>query len=55
MGENKEIEFEYDLNAKQDACLDLGVRRFVYFSAACAFAGLLLFYNRCVFLEYVNV
>ncbi|KAF5817395.1 putative MICOS complex subunit Mic10 protein [Helianthus annuus] len=43
MGENKEIETQYDLNAKWDACLDLGVRRFVYSSAAGAFAGLLLF------------
>ncbi|KAI7756191.1 hypothetical protein M8C21_032397 [Ambrosia artemisiifolia] len=43
MGENKEIEPKYDLNAKWDACLDLGVRRFVYSSAAGAFSGLLLF------------
>ncbi|KAJ0603819.1 putative MICOS complex subunit Mic10 protein [Helianthus annuus] len=55
MGENKEIETQYDLNAKWDACLDMGVRRFVYSSAAGAFAGLLLFHNRCVLLEYVNV
>ncbi|KAJ0776358.1 putative MICOS complex subunit Mic10 protein [Helianthus annuus] len=53
MGENKEIETQYDLNAKWDACLDLGVRRFVYSSAAGAFAGLLLFHNRCVLLEYM--
>ncbi|KAK1436682.1 hypothetical protein QVD17_02464 [Tagetes erecta] len=43
MGENKDIAPEYDLNAKWDACLDLGVRRFVYSSAAGAFAGLLFF------------
>nr|XP_043637042.1 MICOS complex subunit Mic10-like [Erigeron canadensis] len=44
MGENKkEIRPEYDLNAKWDACLDLGIRRFVYASAAGAFSGLLLF------------
>ncbi|KAI3684561.1 hypothetical protein L6452_33785 [Arctium lappa] len=43
MAENKEIPSQYDLNAKWDACLDLGVRRFVYASATGAFAGLLLF------------
>ncbi|KVH98252.1 Protein of unknown function DUF543 [Cynara cardunculus var. scolymus] len=43
MAENKEIPSQYDLNAKWDACLDLGVRRFVYSSATGAFAGLLLF------------
>ncbi|KAK1427590.1 hypothetical protein QVD17_16278 [Tagetes erecta] len=43
MAENKEIESQFDLNAKWDACLDLGVRRFVYASAAGAFAGLLFF------------
>ncbi|KAK6129617.1 hypothetical protein DH2020_036627 [Rehmannia glutinosa] len=42
--ENKaEIPAKYDLNAKWDACLDLGVRRFVYASFAGGFAGLLLF------------
>ncbi|KAL6965450.1 Mitochondrial inner membrane organizing system component [Sarracenia purpurea var. burkii] len=43
MGENKEISPQLDLNAKWDACLDLGVRRFVYSSLAGAFSGLLLF------------
>ncbi|KAI3807067.1 hypothetical protein L1987_22988 [Smallanthus sonchifolius] len=43
MAENKEIQPQFDLNAKWDACLDLGVRRFVYSSAAGAFAGLLFF------------
>ncbi|KAL4587101.1 hypothetical protein LXL04_011751 [Taraxacum kok-saghyz] len=43
MAENKEIPSQYDLNAKWDACLDLGVRRFVYSSATGAFVGLLLF------------
>lgn len=43
MVENKSIPSEYDLNAKWDACLDLGVRRFVYASAAGAFTGLLFF------------
>ncbi|PIN11415.1 hypothetical protein CDL12_15984 [Handroanthus impetiginosus] len=38
-----DIPSKYDLNAKWDACLDLGVRRFVYSSVAGAFAGLLLF------------
>ncbi|XP_011096176.1 MICOS complex subunit Mic10 isoform X1 [Sesamum indicum] len=38
-----EIPGKYDLNEKWDACLDLGVRRFVYSSFAGAFAGLLLF------------
>ncbi|KAL3845668.1 hypothetical protein ACJIZ3_003071 [Penstemon smallii] len=37
------ISAKYDLDAKWDACLDLGVRRFVYSSFAGAFAGLLLF------------
>ncbi|KAJ0805863.1 putative MICOS complex subunit Mic10 protein [Helianthus annuus] len=55
MGENKETESRCDLNAKWDACLDLGVRRFVYSSATGAFEGLLLFHNRCILLEYVNV
>lgn len=42
--ENKlKIPPQYDLNAKWDACLDLGVRRFVYSSLAGAFTGLLLF------------
>lgn len=45
--ENKEaasqIPPQYDLNAKWDACLDLGLRRFVYSSLAGAFSGLLLF------------
>ncbi|KAJ9559631.1 hypothetical protein OSB04_004791 [Centaurea solstitialis] len=44
MAENKEIPPQYDLNAKWDACLDLGVRRFVYSTATGAFAGLLLFH-----------
>ncbi|XAR55645.1 hypothetical protein NMG60_11035779 [Bertholletia excelsa] len=43
MGENKQIPPQFDLNAKWDACLDLGVRRFVYSSLAGAFGGLLLF------------
>ncbi|XP_060197908.1 MICOS complex subunit MIC10-like [Lycium barbarum] len=34
---------EYNLDAKWDACLDLGVRRFAYFSLIGGFAGLLLF------------
>ncbi|XP_011074964.1 MICOS complex subunit Mic10 [Sesamum indicum] len=34
---------KYDLNAKWDACLDLGVRRFVYSSFAGAVSALLLF------------
>ncbi|XP_047341288.1 uncharacterized protein LOC124944979 [Impatiens glandulifera] len=33
----------HDLNAKWDACLDLGLRRFVYSSLGGSFAGLLLF------------
>ncbi|KZV50910.1 hypothetical protein F511_10481 [Dorcoceras hygrometricum] len=42
--ENKaDIPARYDLNAKWDACLDLGLRRFVYSSFAGAFTGLLLF------------
>ncbi|KAK4400866.1 hypothetical protein Sango_1192700 [Sesamum angolense] len=36
---------KYDLNAKWDACLDLGVRRFVYSSFAGAVSALLLFRN----------
>lgn len=43
MTENKQIPAQYDVNAKWDACLDLGVRRFVYSSLAGAFTGLLLF------------
>ncbi|KAK3005811.1 hypothetical protein RJ639_017560, partial [Escallonia herrerae] len=44
MAENKQIPPpQYDLNAKWDACLNLGVRRFVYSSFAGAFGGLLLF------------
>ncbi|XP_057505403.1 uncharacterized protein LOC130788660 isoform X3 [Actinidia eriantha] len=43
MGENKETPPKLDLDAKWDTCLDLGVRRFVYSSFACAFSGLLLF------------
>ncbi|KAJ0587159.1 putative MICOS complex subunit Mic10 protein [Helianthus annuus] len=44
MSQNKEIPPpQYDLNAKWDACLDLGVRRFFYSSATGAFAGLLFF------------
>ncbi|KAA8538689.1 hypothetical protein F0562_028330 [Nyssa sinensis] len=42
MVENKPIPPQFDLNAKWDACLDLSVRRFVYFSLAGAFGGLLL-------------
>lgn len=38
-----EIRAEYDLNAKWDACIDLGARRCVYSSLAGAFTGLLLF------------
>ncbi|KZV57102.1 hypothetical protein F511_05976 [Dorcoceras hygrometricum] len=38
-----EIPAEYDLSAKWDACIDLGVRRCVYSSLAGAFTGLLLF------------
>ncbi|XP_075480338.1 MICOS complex subunit MIC10-like [Primulina tabacum] len=34
---------QYDLNAKWDACIDLGVRRCVCSSLAGAFTGLLLF------------
>lgn len=34
---------QYNLDAKWDACLDLGVRRFAYFSLIGGFAGLLLF------------
>ncbi|XP_073288152.1 MICOS complex subunit MIC10-like isoform X1 [Primulina huaijiensis] len=42
--ENKaDIPARHDLNAKWDACLDLGLRRFVYSSFAGAFTGLLLF------------
>ncbi|CAA2990048.1 MICOS complex subunit Mic10 [Olea europaea subsp. europaea] len=42
--ENKaKVPPRYDLNAKWDACLDLGVRRFVYSSFTGALAGLLLF------------
>ncbi|MFS7899964.1 putative MICOS complex subunit Mic10 protein [Helianthus anomalus] len=52
MSENKEIPPpQYDLNAKWDACLDLGVRRFFYSSATGAFAGLLFFRK---FLFFVN-
>ncbi|KAK4391268.1 hypothetical protein Sango_2190100 [Sesamum angolense] len=43
-----EIPGKYDLNEKWDACLDLGVRRFVYSSFAGAFAGLLLFQGAAV-------
>ncbi|KAH6834033.1 MICOS complex subunit [Perilla frutescens var. hirtella] len=44
MVENKaELPEKYDLNAKWDACVDLGVRRFVYSSFAGGFAGLLFF------------
>ncbi|KAK9080224.1 hypothetical protein SSX86_001900 [Deinandra increscens subsp. villosa] len=44
MAESKEIPSSaYDLNAKWDAYLDLGVRRFVYSSAAGALSGLILF------------
>lgn len=45
--ENKEVASQippqYDLNAKWEACLDLGLRRFVYSSFTGAFTGLLLF------------
>ncbi|KAF5806489.1 putative MICOS complex subunit Mic10 protein [Helianthus annuus] len=40
MAESKEI---YDVNAKWDAYLDVGVRRFVYSSATGLLAGFLLF------------
>nr|GEW53714.1 MICOS complex subunit MIC10-like [Tanacetum cinerariifolium] len=40
MAETTEI---HNLNAKWDAFLDLGVRRFVYSSATGALAGLILF------------
>ncbi|CAK9162688.1 unnamed protein product [Ilex paraguariensis] len=40
---NPQIPPHYDLNAKWEACLDLGLRRFVYSSLAGAFGGLLLF------------
>ncbi|KAF7128057.1 hypothetical protein RHGRI_031496 [Rhododendron griersonianum] len=43
MDETREIPPKHDLNAKWEACLDLGVRRFVYSSLAGAFSGLLLF------------
>lgn len=44
MGESKEmIAYDDDLNAKWDAYLDLGVRRFVYSSATAALASLILF------------
>ncbi|KAI3688966.1 hypothetical protein L2E82_46912 [Cichorium intybus] len=43
MAESKEIPSQYDLDAKWDAYLDLGVRRFVYSSATGVLAGLLLF------------
>ncbi|KAD4385284.1 hypothetical protein E3N88_25452 [Mikania micrantha] len=43
MAESKEIPSAYDLNAKWDAYLDLGVRRFVYSSVTGALAGLILF------------
>ncbi|WMV54419.1 hypothetical protein MTR67_047804 [Solanum verrucosum] len=45
--ENKQeqsvVPSEYNLDAKWDACLDLGLRRFTYFSLIGGFAGLLLF------------
>ncbi|XP_052203709.1 uncharacterized protein LOC127808980 [Diospyros lotus] len=42
--ENKQIPPpQFDLDAKWDACLDLGLRRFAYSSFAGAFGGLLLF------------
>lgn len=45
--ENKQeqsvVPSQYNLDAKWDACLDLGVRRFTYFSLIGGFAGLLLF------------
>lgn len=45
MGEDykAQVPAEYDLNAKWDAYIDLGLRRFVYSSFAGGFAGLLLF------------
>lgn len=49
-----EIPGKYDLNEKWDACLDLGVRRFVYSSFAGAFAGLLLF-REFSLINFVNV
>ncbi|KAI3690800.1 hypothetical protein L2E82_49008 [Cichorium intybus] len=47
MAESKEIPSQYDLDAKWDAYLDLGVRRFVYSSATGVLAGLLLFLVSC--------
>ncbi|XP_047322778.1 uncharacterized protein LOC124926570 [Impatiens glandulifera] len=42
MGEDsKVVAPPHDLNAKWDACLDLGLRRVVYSSLAGAFTGLL--------------
>ncbi|KAL8482490.1 hypothetical protein ACS0TY_027976 [Phlomoides rotata] len=38
-----EIPAKYDVNAKWDACIDLGLRRFVYSSFAGGFAGLFFF------------
>ncbi|CAL5358561.1 unnamed protein product [Camellia sinensis] len=44
MGENKQIPSpQFDPNAKWDACLDLGIRRFVYSTLAGAVGGFLLF------------
>lgn len=43
MADKQIIPPHHDLDAKWDACLDLTVRRFVYSSAAGAFAGLLFF------------
>ncbi|KAM3306001.1 putative protein isoform X3 [Capsicum chacoense] len=45
MAEEKKpvVASEYNLDAKWDACLDLGVRRFTYLSLIGGFAGLLLF------------
>ncbi|KAE8733461.1 Detected protein of unknown function [Hibiscus syriacus] len=44
MGENKELTAsKYDMNDKWDACIDLGLRRFVYSSLTGAFGGLIFF------------
>ncbi|CAN4119677.1 unnamed protein product [Withania somnifera] len=45
MAEEKKqvVASEYHSDSKWDACLDMGVRRFTYFSLIGGFAGLLLF------------
>lgn len=48
-GKDFEIPAKYDVNAKWDACIDLGVRRFVYSSFAGGFAGL-FFFRECFLL-----